>query len=138
MSLLDLLLPLRSKKKQPTNTAGDARGDAAGAAALAAVIGPGAVEVGPRYVRVGDGYATTLVVTGYPTEVGPAWLEPLLAWPGRLDVTMHIEPMPTADAASRLRRQRARLESNRRHDADKGRLGDPPTDAAADDAADLA
>src|SRR6266568_2584312 len=137
MSLLDLLLPLRSKKKPPT-IAGDRASDAAGAAALAAVIGPGAVEVGPRYVRVGDGYATTLVVTGYPTEVGPAWLEPLLAWPGRLDVTLHIEPIPTADAANRLRRQRARLESSRRIDADKGRLGDPATDAAADDAADLA
>src|SRR2546429_2935980 len=133
MSLLDLLLPLRSKKKPPTTT-----GDAAGAAALAAVIGPGAVEVGARYVRVGDGYASTLVVTGYPTEVGPAWLEPLLAWPGRLDVTLHIEPIPTAAAANRLRRQRARLESSRRFDADKGRLGDPQTDAAADDAADLA
>src|SRR2546430_14463341 len=140
MSLLDLLLPLRSKKK-PT-TVGDARGgtgaDRAAAAALAATIGPSAVEVGARYGRVGDGYASTLVVTGYPTEVGPAWLEPLLAWPGRLDVTLHIEPIPTADAANRLRRQRARLESSRRFDADKGRLGDPPTDAAADDAADLA
>jgi type IV secretory pathway VirB4 component len=136
MSLLDLLLPLRSKKKPPTS--GNARGDMADAAALAASIGPGAVEVGARYVRVGDGYATTLVVTGYPSEVGPAWLEPLLAWPGRLDVTLHIEPIPTADAANRLRRQRARLESSRRFDADKGRLGDPATDAAADDAADLA
>src|SRR6266568_1862172 len=102
MSLLDLLLPWRSKKKPPTS-AGDRASDAAGAAALAAVIGPGAVEVGPRYVRVGDGYAATLVVTGYPAEVGPAWLEPLLAWPGRLDVTMHIEPMPTAKAASATR-----------------------------------
>src|SRR3989442_11691901 len=113
MSLRALLLPLRSKKK-PT-----APGDTGAAAVLAATIGPGAVEVGPRYVRVGDGYATTLVVTGYPTEVGPAWLEPLLAWPGRLDVTLHIEPIATADAANRLRRQRARLESNRRFDADK-------------------
>jgi type IV secretory pathway VirB4 component len=133
MSPLDLLLPLRSKKKAPTTAT-----ESADAAVLAATIGPAAVEVGPRYVRVGDGYAATLVVTGYPAEVGPAWLEPLLAWPGRLDVTMHIEPIPTADAANRLRRQRARLESSRRIDADKGRLGDPATDVAADDAADLA
>src|SRR3989440_7211377 len=132
MSLLDLLLPLRSKKK-PTAT-----GDPGEAAVLAATMGRSAVEVAPRYVRVGDGYASPLVVTGYPTEVGPAWLDPLLAWPGRLDVTLHIEPIPTADAANRLCRQRARLESSRRFDADKGRLGDPATDAAADDAADLA
>jgi type IV secretory pathway VirB4 component len=96
------------------------------------------VEVAPRFLRVGDGYTATLAVTGYPAEVGPAWLEPLLAWPGRLDLALHIEPLPTALAASRLRTQRARLESSRRLDADKGRLPDPYVDAAADDAADLA
>jgi type IV secretory pathway VirB4 component len=108
------------------------------AAALAAVLGPAAVETAGDHLRVGDGYAATLIVTGYPAEVGPAWLEPLLAWPGRLDVAVHIEPMPTPVAADRLRRQRARLESNRRIDADRGRLGDPAVDAAADDAAELA
>ena len=96
------------------------------------------VEVTPRFLRVGDGYAATLAVTGYPAEVGPAWLEPLLSWPGRLDLALHIEPLPTALAASRLRTQRARLESSRRVDADKGRLADPYVEAAADDAADLA
>ncbi|GLL03711.1 VirB4 family type IV secretion system protein [Dactylosporangium matsuzakiense] len=108
------------------------------AAALAAAIGPAAVESTPRYLHVGDGYTAVLIITGYPPEVGLAWLDPLLAWPGRVDVVQHIEPIPAASAATRLRRQRARLESNRRLDFDKGRLGDPVTDAAAEDAADLA
>ncbi len=30
----------------------------------AQLLTAGAVEVGPRFVRVGDGYAATLVVTG--------------------------------------------------------------------------
>ncbi len=77
-------------------------------------------------------------MTGYPPEVGLAWPDILLSWPGRLDVAQHIEPIPAATAAAKLRTQRARLESARRLDADKGRLGDPVTDAAADDAADLA
>jgi type IV secretory pathway VirB4 component len=105
---------------------------------LAAALGPAAVESAPRHLRVGEGYTATLAITGYPPEVGLAWLDALLSWPGRLDVVEHIEPLPSATAATRLRRQRARLESNRRLDADKGRLGDPVTDAAADDAADLA
>ena len=84
---------------------------------LAATVAPTSVEVTPRYLRVGDGYAATLVVTGYPAEVGPAWLEPLLSWPGRLDVALHIDPIPARVAAARLRRQRARLESTRRADA---------------------
>ncbi|MEH1166444.1 DUF87 domain-containing protein [Micromonospora sp. CPCC 205539] len=120
-------------RKPSTVDAGPA--DAAG---LAAVVGPAGVENTPRHLRVGDGYAATLIVTGYPAEVGPAWLDPLLAWPGRLDVVVYIDPLTPQTAAARLRRQRARLESNRRTDAEKGRLGDPIAEAAADDAAELA
>ncbi|MFG1892229.1 VirB4 family type IV secretion system protein [Micromonospora sp. NPDC049051] len=105
---------------------------------LAAAVAPASVEVTPRMLRVGDGYAATLVVTGYPAEVGPAWLEPLLSWPGRLDLALHIDPLPAPIAAARLRNQRARFESSRRADAERGKLPDPLVDAAAEDAADLA
>ena len=105
---------------------------------LASVVGPGTVMTSGGFLRVGDGYTTTLIVTGYPAEVGMAWLEPLLAWTGRLDVAIHIDPLPSDAAASRLRRQRARLESSRRIDSDRGRLDDPLIEAAAEDAAGLA
>jgi type IV secretory pathway VirB4 component len=94
--------------------------------------------VAGRHVRAGDDYTATLVVTGYPAEVGPGWLEPLLSYPGRVDVSLHIEPVAPAVASERLRKQRGRFESSRRHDAAKGRLDDPELDAAAHDAAELA
>lgn len=118
---------------RPRPTTSVAAEDGAVTAAL-----PASVEVTPQYLRVGDGYTATMIVTGYPAEVGPAWLEPLLSWPGRLDVTLHIDPLPTPIAAARLKRQRARLESTRRTYAGRGQLDDPTTDAAAADAADLA
>ncbi|MEV6374816.1 VirB4 family type IV secretion system protein [Micromonospora musae] len=105
---------------------------------LAASVAPASVEVTPRFLRVGDGYAATLVVTGYPAEVGPAWLEPLLSWPGRLELALHIDPLAAPVAAARLRDQRARFESSRRADAGRGKLADPVVEAAAEDAADLA
>ena len=43
--------------------------------------GPAAVEVAARHVRIGDDWAATLAVTGYPAEVSPGWLEPLLSLP---------------------------------------------------------
>ena len=55
-----------------------------------------------------------------------------------LTSTLHVEPIPPALAADRLRRQRARLESSRRIDADRGRLTDPALAAAAEDAEELA
>jgi type IV secretory pathway VirB4 component len=105
---------------------------------LAAVVGPASVEATPRFLRVGDGYTAVVIVTGYPPEVGLGWPDVLLSLPGRVDFVQHIEPVPAATATSRLRQQRARLESVRRLDADRGRLNDPTTDAAAEDAADLA
>nr|WP_221378381.1 DUF87 domain-containing protein [Actinoplanes polyasparticus] len=99
---------------------------------------PDAVEVGGRSVRVGDDYSAALAVTGYPAEVGPGWLEPLLSYPGRVDVSLHIEPVPPVVASQRLRKQRGRFEASRRQTATKGRLDDPELDAAAADAADLA
>ncbi|MEU5554132.1 DUF87 domain-containing protein [Micromonospora sp. NPDC047793] len=105
---------------------------------LAGAVAPASVEVTPRMLRVGDAYTATLVVTGYPAEVGHAWLEPLLSWPGRLDLALHIDPLPAPVAATRLRTQRARYESSRRADAESGKLTDPYVDAAAHDAADLA
>jgi type IV secretory pathway VirB4 component len=130
------LIRKRSRSAQQSEAPAATR--LAAGAGVAAAVAPGSVEVMPRMLRVGDGYACTLVVTGYPAEVGAAWLEPLLSWPGRLDLAMHIDPLPAPVAASRLRNQRARFESSRRADAGKGKLVDPYVEAAADDAADLA
>jgi type IV secretory pathway VirB4 component len=108
------------------------------AAGVAAAVGPDSVEVTPRWLRLGQGYTATFAITGYPAVVGAPWLETILSWPGRLDVAIHIDPIRTDTAAKQLSRQRAKLESSRRIDADKGKLGDPGTDAAAEDAAELA
>ncbi|NUR59614.1 MAG: DUF87 domain-containing protein, partial [Catenulispora sp.] len=106
--------------------------------ALDAMPAPESVQVAPRYLRIGEMFAASFAVTGFPSEVGPGWLEPLLTYPGRLDVSLHIEPIETQVAAERLRRQRARFESGQRSDFEKGRLADPYAEAAAEDATELA
>ena len=104
----------------------------------ASPFGPDGVEVGSRALRVGDGWCASFAITGYPREVGYGWLEPLTAHPGRLDVAVHVEPVPANLAADRLRRQLARLESGRRAGMAKGRLADPDVEVAASDARELA
>ena len=101
------------------------------------LLGPHAVVVRPRHLVVGDGVCRSFAVVGYPREVGYGWLAPLFEHPGRLDVSLHVEPMRNDLAAERLRRQQARLESARRVDAAKGRLADPGIEVAAEDAAEL-
>ena len=104
----------------------------------AGLPGPDALEVGARTLRAGGVLHQTLAVTGYPREVGPGWLQPLLDHPGPIDVAVHLEPVATVVAAERLRRQLARLESSQRLDAARGRLDDPQVEAAAHDAQRLA
>ncbi|MFI7455211.1 VirB4 family type IV secretion system protein [Nonomuraea sp. NPDC049714] len=111
------------------------RNHASAPSALAALS---ALEVGRHTLTFPNGVAASFAVVGYPREVGAGWLEPLLTYPGRLDVSLHIEPIPQAVAATRLRRQLARLESASRSDAQHGRLQDFAAEAAADDATDLA
>ncbi|MGP3916338.1 VirB4 family type IV secretion system protein [Nonomuraea sp. 10N515B] len=101
-------------------------------------LGPDVVHVEARRLHVGDSVCATLAITGYPREVAPGWLEPLLTYPGRLDVSLHIEPVPSLVATDRLRKQLARLESGLRSDHEHGRLLDPGREAAAEDAQELA
>jgi type IV secretory pathway VirB4 component len=99
---------------------------------------PSAVEVERDYLRAGNVWHRSLAVTGYPREVAHGWLAPLLRAAGDLDLSLHIGPVAPLLAADRLRRQRARLESSRRIEADRGRLSDPALAAAAEDADELA
>lgn len=99
---------------------------------------PGLVRVAAAHVQAGPTWSTTLAVTGYPPEVGMAWLQPLTSWPGVLDVAVHVEPIPAQAAAARIRRRRIRMESGRRSRADRGSLDDPLVEAVSQDAGDLA
>jgi type IV secretory pathway VirB4 component len=99
---------------------------------------PDSLEVAPKMMRTGDTWRQTFAVTGFPREVGPGWLSPLLNYPGPADVVLHVEPLPNDIAASHLRRQLARLESTRRIEASKARLADPELETASDDARELA
>ena len=102
------------------------------------LLGPAALALEHDRVRIGERWRASFAVTGYPHEVGRGWLAPLLHAARDADVALHIEPVPPQVAADRLRRQRARLESTRRLEAERGRLSDPAVAAAAEDAADLA
>lgn len=102
------------------------------------LAGPHAVELARDCARIGDRWQRTFAVIGYPREVTRGWLAPLLRAAGELDLTLHVEPIPPPIAATNLQRQRARLESSRRIEHDRGQLADPTIAAAAEDADELA
>ncbi|MFI9811565.1 VirB4 family type IV secretion system protein [Saccharothrix variisporea] len=107
------------------------------AASGAAAFTPDALSVGARHLEVGGDWVASFAVVGFPREVHAGWLSPLLTYPGRLDVALHVEPIDPTVAAARLRKQLAKLESGRRQTAEHGRLSDPRVEAATEDAYDL-
>ncbi|SER91085.1 VirB4 family type IV secretion system protein [Actinokineospora terrae] len=107
------------------------------AAPGAAAFTPDALSVAARHLEVGGEWVSSFAVVGFPREVHPGWLAPLLTYPGRLDVSVHIEPIDPATAADRLKKQLAKLEAGHRHTAEHGRLFDPRVEAATEDAYDL-
>ncbi|WP_263249595.1 VirB4 family type IV secretion system protein [Saccharopolyspora rosea] len=98
---------------------------------------PDSLVVGARHVQVGSEWVASFAVTGFPREVHPGWLSPLLTYPGRVDVSVHIAPIDPATAAKGLRKQLGKLESGRRSTAEHGRLHDPLVEAATEDAYEL-
>ncbi|MEY9859788.1 type IV secretory pathway VirB4 component [Catenulispora sp. GAS73] len=102
-------------------------------------LGPSSLTVGTKTLAIGEStHAATFAVAGYPAEVGNGWLEPLLSYPARIDIAIHVKPIPAPIAVDRLRKQRARIESGRRQSAERGRLDDPITESAAAAARELA
>ncbi|HZD15008.1 MAG TPA: hypothetical protein VE196_07750, partial [Pseudonocardiaceae bacterium] len=99
----------------------------------------GGVGLGARMLRTDDaGCVAVFAVTGYPAQVHPGWLDPLLGHPGRVDVSVHIDPVDPLTAADSLRKRLARLEAGRRHSAEHDKLPDPLVEAATEDAHELA
>jgi type IV secretory pathway VirB4 component len=105
--------------------------------AAAAAFVPDALSIAPRHLDVGGDFLATMAITGYPREVHAGWLAPLLTYPGRVDVAVHVEPIDPVTAARRLRRQLSKLESGRQLGDERGRLIDPQVEAATEDAYDL-
>jgi type IV secretory pathway VirB4 component len=94
--------------------------------------------VGARHLQVEGGVCQTLAVIGFPREVSAGWAEPLLTYPGQIDIAFHLVPVPAPRAATQLRKRRARLESAHRTSTAQGRVEDPRQATAAMDAAEIA
>lgn len=103
----------------------------------ASAFTPDSLSIAPRHLEIGGEWVASFAVTGYPREVYAGWLQPLLTYPGRVDVSLHIEPIDPVTAANRLKRQLSKFESGRQHASGKGRLLDPMVEAATEDAYDL-
>jgi len=105
-----------------------------GTVSLADILSPSSIEVDFKYIRVGEKFMRTLFVVGYPRYVAANWLEPLINFDHQLDISMFVYPTSSNDVLSDLRRKVAEMEATIASEMEAGRVVDPKTTAALEDA----
>lgn len=98
------------------------------------IIAPDAMEVDANHIKIGPRYLRTIVVTGYPRTARIGWLNRLYSYGANIDISSHIEPLPTEKVIKSLNRKIGQYISTQRMDAQKGKLGDISVQTARSDA----
>lgn len=101
------------------------------------IIAPPALEVDFDYIKIGDMFYRTLFVAGYPRYVNANWLSPLINFDHTLEISMFHYPVESKDVLDNLRRKIGEMEASMNLDAQRGKVINPATQIALEDALSL-
>ncbi len=95
---------------------------------------PDAVEVHPDLLALDDRLVRSLAVHGWPREVYPGWVLPLILGPDTLAASLYFCPLASSDQVARLTRRLVWNRGAQQAALRAGRLSDPREMEAIDDA----
>lgn len=105
-----------------------------GVTALRDFIAPSSIELEPGFFRIGTRFARTYYVYGYPRQIYTGWLSGMINLDEMMDISMFIYPVESQVILESLRKKVSQLEANIQIQAEKGRVRNPGTQAAIQDA----
>ena len=108
-----------------------------GITTLRDLISPSSIEIQSDHFRLGTKYGRTIYVYGYPRTLSTGWLSPLINIDEVLDISIYIYPVDTTVVMKNLRKTVTQLEAAISLNAEKGRIRNPETEAAIQDAEEL-
>jgi type IV secretory pathway VirB4 component len=88
-------------------------------------IAPSAMQITPSYIQIGDKYARTLFIATYPRFLNANWLSPIVNLDKVLDVSIYVNPQPTADVLKQLRTQLTKMQAQIMEEEAAGKVRDP-------------
>ena len=94
---------------------------------------PVEVEVNRRDVRVGESLVRSLHLGKWPRSLAPGFLQSLMAAGAPMDLSVHLGPIPTEQAARTLEWQKVRFESAQSLSFKRGRTMSPEAEIALED-----
>jgi len=98
------------------------------------LIAPDAIENEVNHMKIGNRFLRTVMVTGYPRTAHIGWLNRLYAYGANIDITSHIEPLPSERVIKALNRKIGQYISTQRMDSQKGKMTDIGVEIARNDA----
>ncbi len=101
------------------------------------LLWPDSVTIHPHYVKVGDRYLRTYAVVGFPREIEPGWLLPLMRFSRPHTAIFYTRPLATQDALAQMKRRLIVQRGSESADAERGRMADPLVSQALADTARL-
>src|SRR3989344_7692627 len=88
-------------------------------------LAPGAFNVAPSHIQIGDKFARTIFVATYPRYLQTNWFSPVINLDRAFDISIFVLPKNTATVLKQLRDQLASLQSQAMEESPKGHVRDP-------------
>ena len=76
----------------------------------------------PNYIKVGDKYAKSFVMNGFPSIVSVGWLDDLYNYEGDMDTALYIEPADERGALEELTNKITQFEAQLATEIEKGTI----------------
>ena len=108
-----------------------------GVARLNDIIAPAAIQIAPRFIRVGEIIAQTIFVVAYPRFLHGNWFSPIINIDMPIDISMFIHPVDTFAILKTLKKSATQVESQLQIEAEKGLIRNPALETAHEDIEDL-
>lgn len=97
-------------------------------------VWPSHVRLLPGYAEVGEQYARSYTIVGYPREVHPGWFEPLIGFPHPVSIAWLSAPIDTGEAVKSMSRRMIWHRGAADADRIQGRVGRADRIVALEDA----
>ncbi len=104
-----------------------------GVVSIKDLIAPASFEVNSSYLKLGDKFARTLFIIGYPRYVGVGWASGIINFNWTLDISMFFYPIESAVILKQLKKRAGEVEAQLSYDRDKGKPRDPLRETALRD-----
>jgi conjugal transfer ATP-binding protein TraC len=97
------------------------------------VIAPGALEITPREVNLGEKIMRSFFVISYPRYLSDSWFAPIINLDKVFDISIFVHPIETARILRQFQKKVAEVQAQIQTREEKGMVRDPKLDTAYQD-----